>query len=48
MELDTTNESRELDCGTLWKLNAQLILIRFKDGFNLDVDDAQSVRDGMA
>ena len=36
-------ESRELECATLWKLNEEVILVRYKDGIHLDVDDAIEV-----
>jgi len=45
MEFDNSKESRELDCGTLWKLTDQIVLIRFKDGSDLCLDDAKAVGD---
>ncbi len=44
MDLDT-KESRSLDCATIWKLNDDILLIRFKDGFDLNLQDAVEVRD---
>ena len=45
MELDSTKESLELNCGTVSKLQDKIILIQFRDGFNLNEDDAIAVRD---
>ena len=45
MNLDISKESRELDCGTIWKLTDQILLIRFKDGSDLCLDDAKAVGD---
>lgn len=45
MELDLTKESRELECATVRKLEDRIILIQFRDGFNLNLVDAIAVRD---
>ena len=45
MEIDLTQEYRELECATLWKLDESILLIRFIDGFNLNLEDAIAVRD---
>ena len=47
MDLDVPKESRELDCATLWKLNNEVILVRYKDGTNLELEDAVEVRDAL-
>jgi hypothetical protein len=47
MDLDVPKESRELDCATLWKLNNEVILVRYKDGTNLELEDAVAVRDAF-
>ncbi|MBL4657257.1 MAG: hypothetical protein JKX73_04600 [Flavobacteriales bacterium] len=45
MGFDRTEESREVDCATLWKLNSEIVLIRFNDGCHLDGSDAKTVGD---
>lgn len=45
MELDLTKESREVECATFWKLNEQVILIRYKDGAHVNLEDANDVID---
>ena len=45
MELDTTKESRDLTCATVLKLTDQIVLIRFKDGVNVELEDAVNLRD---
>ena len=47
MDLDASQESRELTCATLWKLNNEIILARYKDGTDLDIEDAVEVRDAL-
>jgi hypothetical protein len=47
VDLDVPKESRELDCATLWKLNNEVILVRYKDGANLELEDAVEVRDAF-
>lgn len=41
-----TKESIDLICATLWKLNDEIILLRFKDGVHLDEQDAIDVKNG--
>ena len=47
MDLDASQESCELNCVTLWKLNNEVILARYKDGTNLEIEDAVEVRDAL-
>ena len=43
MKTDYSKESRELDCGTLWKITDEIALMRFKDGVDLCLEDAKAV-----
>jgi len=47
MDLKAPKESLELNCATLWKLNSEIILARYKDDANLEIEDAVEVRDAL-
>ena len=46
MKLEPSSESREVECAFLWKLNKHMVLVRYKDGVHLAVEDAKAVIDG--
>ena len=43
MDYNDPKEFRELQCGTVEKLNDQVVLIRFRDGFYVELNDAISI-----
>jgi len=45
--MEYPKESLELNCATFWKLNNEVILARYKDGIDLELEDAVKVRDAL-